>query len=251
MSDRASATPQPRYQQVKSHILVRITSGEWRPSARVPSEGELTRAFGVSRMTVNRALRELASEGHITRVQGVGTFVAAPKAESTVLDIRNIAEEIRLRGQLHRCEVLRLAEERDATAARRLGLAAGASYFHAVLLHRADGVPVQLEDRRVNPAYAPGFLGEDLTRTTPHQHLMAIAPLQFVEHAVEAETASAEIAHLLAMSPGEPCLVLHRRTWAAAMVASVARFTYPGSRFRLTGHFGPGSPLPDVSIPPL
>lgn len=246
-----AAAPQPRYQRVKSHILERIVSGEWRAAMRVPSEGELTRAFGVSRMTVNRALRELANEGHITRIQGVGSFVAAPKAESTVLDIRNIAEEIRLRGQLHRCEVLRLAEERDNAAGRRLGLTAGAAHFHTVLLHRADGVPVQLEDRRVNPAYAPDFMAQDFSRITPHQHLMRIAPLQFVEHAVEAERPDAETAHLLVLMPGEPCLVLHRRTWAAGMVASVARFTYPGSRFRLTGQFGPGSPCPDISIPPL
>ena len=68
---------QPLYLQVKRHILDNIGSGKWGASARVPSENDLVRSFGVSRMTANRALRELRDEGVLVRIAGVGSFVAA------------------------------------------------------------------------------------------------------------------------------------------------------------------------------
>lgn len=62
--------PVPRYEAVKQFIRTRIDSGEWPAHHRIPSENEIVADLGVSRMTANRALRELATEGAITRVQG-------------------------------------------------------------------------------------------------------------------------------------------------------------------------------------
>ena len=70
----------PRYLKVKEHIRARIASGEFGPGARVPSENELVSRFGLSRMTVNRALRELAADGWLKRRPGVGSFVRQPPA---------------------------------------------------------------------------------------------------------------------------------------------------------------------------
>ena len=81
------ATPAALYQQVKEHVLRKIAEGAWRAGDRVPSEQELVATFGVARMTVNRALRELAEQGSIVRVAGVGSFVAEEKPQSTLLRI--------------------------------------------------------------------------------------------------------------------------------------------------------------------
>ena len=75
------ATPAALYQQVKEHVLRKIAEGAWRAGDRVPSEQELVATFGVARMTVNRALRELAEQGSIVRVAGVGSFVAEDKPQ--------------------------------------------------------------------------------------------------------------------------------------------------------------------------
>lgn len=71
--------PLPIYARVKAMVADKILCGEWRPNDRVPSETELVQQLGFSRMTINRALRELTAEGLLVRMQGVGTFVAEPK----------------------------------------------------------------------------------------------------------------------------------------------------------------------------
>ncbi|MCP5368777.1 MAG: GntR family transcriptional regulator, partial [Hyphomicrobiales bacterium] len=70
------AGPIPQYQRIKRHIMRLIDGGGLGPGDRVPSENALVRELGVSRMTVNRALRELTAAGLLVRVQGTGTFVA-------------------------------------------------------------------------------------------------------------------------------------------------------------------------------
>src|ERR1700744_4804174 len=105
---KAALSLQPRYLQVKRHILDNIGSGKWGAAARVPSENDLVKSFGVSRMTANRALRELRDEGVLVRVAGVGSFVADRHARAHPLEIRGIADEIRERGHVHRAEVLSL-----------------------------------------------------------------------------------------------------------------------------------------------
>ena len=70
------------YQQVKDFIAGRIQDGTWRPGDKLPSENDLVGQFGMSRMTVNRALRELVEQGRIRRVAGVGSFVADDKPQA-------------------------------------------------------------------------------------------------------------------------------------------------------------------------
>ena len=98
----------PLYEKIKDHILQNINSGEWSQDQRMPSENDLVSTFGVSRMTINRALRELTESGILVRVHGVGTFIAPPKPQSALLEIRNIAAEIGSRGGRHRAKMIKL-----------------------------------------------------------------------------------------------------------------------------------------------
>jgi GntR family transcriptional regulator, histidine utilization repressor len=228
----------PAYQGIKDFILARIDAGEWREGDQVPSENELAREFRVARMTVNRALRELTAEQVLTRVQGAGTFVARPKYESTLVAIRSISDEILARGHRYRAEVLELGVlPADAALAIETGLAVNDRLYYSRVLHFENDVPVQLEERWVNPAAAPEYASQDFTHITPNQYLMREAPLQRVEYRIEALAPDGETRTRLAMAEAEPCLVLHRRTWSRALVASVADLWHPGSRYRFTGHF--------------
>src|SRR5512140_4005644 len=104
-----------RYLHVKQYVLRKIADGSLRSGARVPSENELVRELDVSRMTANRALRELAADGVLVRVAGVGTFVAEQRAQAHPLEFRNIADEIRARGHEHEARIVVL----DAISASR------------------------------------------------------------------------------------------------------------------------------------
>jgi GntR family histidine utilization transcriptional repressor len=116
----------PAYQQVKDHVLAQIHAGVWKEGDAIPGEEALARSFGVSRMTVNRALRELSDEQIVERRQGSGTYVAQQKYQSTLVEIRNIADEIAARGHAHRSELHRLERVKASDAlAQRLGVAAG------------------------------------------------------------------------------------------------------------------------------
>lgn len=230
----AQIKPDPLYLQVKHHIEEQIKKGVWGAGGRVPSENELIESLGVSKMTVNRALRELAEDGTLVRLVGVGSFVAETKIDIHPLEVRNIADEIAERGHTHSASVERLAEERpSARLASDLGLREGSAVFHSTILHLENGEPVQLEDRYVNPEIAPDYLAQDFTTTTPAAYLMAVAPIQEVEHFVEALMPGPQIARMLNMADNEPCLVISRRTWAKGETASGARLYYPGSTYRL------------------
>ena len=229
----------PLYAGVKQVILDRIHSGEWPPKYRVPSENELVVELGVSKMTANRALRELANEGELVRIQGVGSFVAERKGYSALFEVRNIAEEIAERGHVHEASVVVLAQETASPEiADALELAIGAAVFHSLIVHSENGVPVQIEDRFVHPEAAPEYLAQDFTTLTPNAYLTAAAPLSGSEHVVEAAMPQAWECKLLTIMKTEPCLTIRRRTWSAKQVVSTARLVYPGHRYRLEARSG-------------
>lgn len=231
-------TAAPAYTRVKSFIQSRIASGKWRPGDPVPSEAELMQQFGISRMTAHRALRELAAEGLVTRVQGSGTRVAQLERVSSRLMIRDIDEEVAERGHVHSTIVVHVAQEKcTAEVARQLGLRTGARVFHTVLVHLESSVPIQYEDRYVNPAAAPGYLDNDFAQVSPTLYLLRHAPITEASYTIEACLPTAEEARHLGIRRTEPCLAMSRRTISGPNVATSARLVYPGSRYSFAGQF--------------
>ena len=228
----------PSFQRIKNHILQRIHAGEWKEGDQIPTEAALGRQFGVARMTVNRALRELAAEQSVSRIQGAGTYVAQQKYQSTLVAIRSIADEVRARGDRHACMVKLLESVKaPAALARKFDARRGIRLFHSVLVHCENEIQIQVEDRWVNAALAPDYLSQDFSHSTPNEYLMRVAPLQGVSYRIEAKLPPAEIRALLAMPAGEPCLVLYRTTRSLGMVASAATMWHPASRYQFTGSF--------------
>lgn len=228
----------PRYEHVKQVILEHIARGAHGETRLLPSENELVKLLGVSRMTVNRALRELADTGLVTRVPGVGTFSADRKSELSAIDVRDIAEEIRQRGGVYDCRIEKVAAERATSElADDLGLKRGDRVFHSVIIHREDGIPIQVEDRFVNPEGAPNYLTADFTRQTPHVYLSQASPLTDAEHLIEAVIPGATDRKRLRIGPGEACLLVRRRTWSGRICCSCATLLHPSSRYRITSRF--------------
>jgi GntR family histidine utilization transcriptional repressor len=239
LEDQIAQDSTPIFQRIKDYLTGEIASGRWKEGDVVPSEQALVRQFGVSRMTVNRAVRELTAEQVLTRRQGAGTFVAPRKYQATLVEIRNIADEVRARGHSHRSS-LRLLEQSDAgdALAQQFRLPPGAALFHSVIVHFENEVPIQVEDRWVNPACAPAYLQQDFATITPNEHLMAAAPLQGATWSIEALPAPRQVAEMLGAEPLACSLVLKRTTTSAGQVASVATMWHPGQLVQFTGSVG-------------
>lgn len=232
--------PQALYRRAKDFVQDKLRSGEWKPGDLIPSENRLVQELSMSRMTVNRALRELTEEGHLVRVSGVGTFVAESKPQSNLLRITAIADEIVARGHRYTCQVLHMGREAASMAvASALALPTGTSVFHLLCVHCEEGVPVQLEDRYVNPELVPDFLQQDFgEHLQPAKYLLNVIRPDEMEHIVEASHPSSDESRHMQIDANEPCLVLMRRTWSASKIVTWVRLIHPSSRYRL------GSRLP-------
>ncbi|MCJ7590904.1 MAG: histidine utilization repressor [Woeseiaceae bacterium] len=230
----------PRYQQLKDFIIEQISSGELQPSDRVPSENELVETKSVSRMTANRALRELNDEGDVNRVAGRGTVVSDFRSRSHLLEVQNIADEIAGRGHTHSSSVLRQSLQRArGVIAKALHIAEGTEVFHLLLVHFENGSPIQVEDRYVLASFAPECLQQDFSAVTPSAYLTGIAPFQDAEQSVRASMPNLAIRRQLKMADGEPSLTVIRCTWSHGRPVTFARLHHPGSRYELTGHYTP------------
>ncbi|MDZ5697914.1 histidine utilization repressor [Chelativorans sp. M5D2P16] len=237
-----STSAGPLYEKVKEYVLANIGSGKWSRHHKLPSENELVSALGVSRMTVHRALRELTSEGYLLRIQGVGTFVAPPKPQSALIEIKNIANEIHQRNGRHKASVIVL-ETMPSSAELTAAFEAGRSIpiGHSLIVHYENDVPVQLEERFVNAELLPDYDKQDFETITTYDYLQKNTPLTEVEHVISAIAADEETARLLMLRPGDPCLLLHRRTWSGATVATVNKLVYAGGRYSLGSRYTPAS----------
>ncbi len=239
MEDQIAQDSTPIFQRIKDYLTSEIAAGRWKEGDVVPSEQALVRQFGVSRMTVNRAVRELTAEHVLTRRHGSGTFVAPQKYQATLVEIRSIADEIRARGHRHHSS-LQLLEKARATEllALQFELPSGEPLFHSVIVHFENEIPIQVEDRWVNPACAPDYLAQDFAVITPNEHLTLAAPLQSATYRIEALAPPREIAEMLAIEARQCCLVLRRRTRALGQIASVVTMWHPGQLYQFAGSVG-------------
>ncbi|MDP4696222.1 MAG: histidine utilization repressor [Burkholderiaceae bacterium] len=233
---RATKAPSG-FQTIKTYVLEQIHSGVWKEGDLIPGEEALAKTFGLSRMTANRAIRELSDEQVVERKQGSGTYVAQQKYQSTLVEIRNIADEIAARGHVHRSE-LHLLERRKAgtSMARAFDLTASHAVYHSVVVHFENNIAIQVEERFVNPKVAPDYLNQDFSTFTPNAYLMQVAPLQSVSFEIEARIPPEHIRNMLHMTAREPSLLLHRQTHSMGKVASIADMWHPASRYRFAGN---------------
>lgn len=232
--------PAAAYAHIKNYLKEGLSAGRWPPGTLMPSESELVTQFRVSRMTANRAVRELQAEGLVERVQGVGTFATQPYRASSTLTIRDLHDEITERGHRHRSDVqMARAEVVSEALAQRMGLPVGSPVFHTLIVHSENGVPLLCEDRYVNPARAPDYLDVDFTKTTPTNYLLTVAPLWEAQYSIEAQLPTEQEAELLGIKPAEPCLIVVRRTESQGSPITLARLVHPGSRYAIEGSFKP------------
>jgi GntR family histidine utilization transcriptional repressor len=231
--------PVPRYIEIRRDLEARILSGAWRPGFRIPSEHDLMQQFGCSRMTVNKAVTALAEGGLILRRRRSGSFVA-PRAEETVLEIRDIKREILAAGKAYRHRLLsRRLRQASGEDRLRLGLDRAEPVLALTLVHDAAERPFVFEDRLISLAAVPAARSEVFEAEPPGTWLLAHIPWTQAEHKIRAVAGPPEVTAALEVTAGEPCLTIERRTWQAGQPITHVRLFYPGDRHELVARFGP------------
>jgi GntR family histidine utilization transcriptional repressor len=240
MTDVADDRPPSLHQRILSEIGDRILSGAWPPGTRIPSEHELTLHYGCSRMTVSKALTELAKSGLIERRRRAGSTVRRPQTQSALLEIRDIRAEVEALGLPYRHEVTRRSVRSwRASDGERFEGRPGAPLLQVDCLHVAGGRPFCMEARLIGLDAVPDARGETFAELSPGAWLVARVPWTTAEHRIMAAAATGSTARALAVEEGTACLVVERRTWAGEQQVTFARFTYPGGAHQLVARFSP------------
>ena len=228
------------HERILGDIEGRILSGQWLPGHRIPFEHELSAQYACSRMTVNKALTQLARAGLIGRRRKVGSFVMRPPSRSAVLEIPDIRTEVLASGDAYRFEVLsrrrRLGSQSDST---RLEGAAASPLLHLICRHWAGARPFCLEDRLVSLVATPEAADETFDSVAPGAWLLARAPWTAAEHRIRACAADARQAGLLDIARGTACLAIERKTWRGDVAITYVQLTYPGGTHELVARFSP------------
>ncbi|MDE0843494.1 UTRA domain-containing protein [Psychrobacter pacificensis] len=240
----------PAYQRIKNAILDNIHSGKWQAGSAITTEMALATEFGVSRMTVNRALKELSEERVLERRQGSGTFVAQQQFNHTFVEVRNIAEDLKSANRDYEAKVV---SKRAVTAAmlddelrRKFGIDEMATVTHTdasdtpvlyevKIIHVADGQPIQFEERWVDAKKVPHFIDQDFTVVNTSDYLVAKIPLESGSYTIRALAAPNEVADALQIAPQSPTLVLRRQTYSAGQVVTFVKMWHAGDRYQFSG----------------
>lgn len=227
---------EPLHRRIAGDIESRIASGEWPPGFRIPTEAALTADYGCARMTVSRAVSDLALRGLVVRRRRAGTVVAHPPVHSSALvAIPDIASEVEDRGLAYSHDLL----NRSVRPAQVEEAQLGDRVVVLETLHRADGLPFAFERRLISLDAAPEAETADFAAQPPGGWLLAHMPWTEAEHRISAVGADAETAGRLGLADGAPCLRLERRTWRDGAGVTWAWQTFPGGAYDLVARFSP------------
>ena len=226
------------YKQIRLDIERRILTGEWPPGHRIPFEHEIMARYGCSRMTVNKALSELAQAELIERRRRAGSFVRRPQFLSAVLKIADIRAEISALGRNYGYELIKCSRRAANAADRaRLGVPKTRRVVAIECRHGADDVPFALEDRLIDLDAVPEAATADFASDPPGSWLLHHVPWTEAEHSIRAIIADQKTAKALEIAVGAPCLVIERHTWRIARPLTSVRLVYPGESHKLVARF--------------
>ena len=213
--NRYDATP--LYAQLRSIFREKISSGEWAPNTMIPSENELSRIYGISRMTVRNVITQFVTEGMLYRIQGKGTFVNDTKLEISSLQYVGIRSQLEEMGQsvttrLITCGIIHA----DEYLARKLNIRAGDELYRLKRVRSVNGRPISYHKSFVPVGLCPDLdkkdlEGEQLCAIMSNDYLLTRSR---VIETLESYTASTSKAKHLDVEPGFPLILLQDQIYS-------------------------------------
>ena len=201
----------PLYTQLEELFRTKISTGEWAPGDRIPSENELNRILGVSRMTVRGVLTKLVEEGLLLRVAGKGTFVANSKIQTKSPAYQGVREQLEAMGYRTSTELIKQSRRSPSASVRQnLQIGEGEDIFAIERVRGVEGEPISLHYSYVPLRLAPTLDKYDLAS----EQLCVILDkhfalsMKYVEEKLESVPANNEVAERLGIDPGDPVILL-------------------------------------------
>lgn len=228
-------SPVPKYLQLRAILLDVIDSTELPVDAPVPSERDLCRRYGLSRMTVRQTVDQLVADGRLYRVPGKGTFVARPKIEMP-LQLVSFTEDMLARGMRPGArDLARRTIGANAHLARVFQVAQGTDIHIIERLRTADGEPMAIERSHLLASLAPDLLDRRLADRSLYGVLEAVYGIVFDagEQTIEAGNADSTDAGNLDIPRGGAVLLTRRRSFTGGVCAELTLSTYRADRYRL------------------
>jgi GntR family transcriptional regulator len=226
----------PLHERVRHQLAGDVAAGIYRRGTRLPSERDLCTRLNVSRVTLRRALTQLADDGLLTPSHGRGWYVAVEPVGEPANVLISFSAMARAQRLTPSSKVLsQQIRPADLDEATELGVAPGADVLDLRRLRMLDDLPVALDRSRVPVAMVGGGLADyDFARGSLYAVLTeAGAAPQRADYSVEALPADAEQARLLDLEPGQPLLVTRQVTFAAdGRVIELGGIIYRGDRYR-------------------
>lgn len=226
----------PMYFQIQSQLLEMIQSGRLHPGDPLPSEDELSRICGVSRMTSRQALQALKTQGFASRRKGHGSFVSQPRVEKDIAHLCGFTTEMRALGMKPSSRVLAseiiLAPPEVAT---QLGIAVNAQIYQLRRLRMANGLPVAIEEIRLPYDRFSGVEKLNFSRISLYQTLRDRYGIKVsrADEILEARSATRHEAQLLEVQPRASLLAISRTLWSTdGLPVETAHSVYRGDRYR-------------------
>ena len=228
----------PLFEDIKDFIKKQIEDGVYKVGDKIPTEMELAKTFSTSRQTINKALRDLVLDDIIERFPRSGSFVKEKIAQSSILDLKNIADEIKERGNIYSNELVCLNKiKADSNIAKTLKVVKDQEVYISQMVHKENGVPVRFDTRYIKPSSAPEYIMQTFVDITPAQFLKKNCPVEKVNNIIEAVIVDQEIQDYLNISKNEPCLKISRIVTSKGEIASYSKLYYPSSRYKLNSTF--------------
>ena len=199
----------PKYYIVKRAIIRKIEKEEYKENELIPSERELTEMFGVSRITVRRAVYELVGENYLYRIQGKGTYVKSDKIQQNLISITSCTQDVINLGMTPRRHVISASTEiADQRRRRLLELGDNERVFRLERIYFADDDPLNHTVTYLPYKLFPGIDAHDFSCESLYSVLGSQYGCQITTatRTIEAVLAEGKIARYLEVSSGTPIL---------------------------------------------
>ena len=205
------------YSRVETILAGEIFDGDLEVGEQLPTEDRLISRFGVSRITVRRAIQNLVSRGLVEIRRGKGTFVAAPKITQDLKELSGFVEDMRALGRKPTARVIgKEIVTADATVARQLALTKGERVVRIRRVRLADGVPLSFDETFLPLDIGKKVMTNDL-KVEPIFSLLERkygVPLIEAEYKLDAVAAENEVARALKVKPRSPIFRIERTSYS-------------------------------------